>query len=152
MIDFLYERKKRCRTAYWNTTRGWTCLRTNSQILYRNHVRKTLWSVDGLSQTCKRVCMGCGWAVADVREGFHGIWSGCRRRARWIPWGVDGLSQTCERAFIRCGWFITSMREGLQGVRMVCRRPARGVPWGVDGLSQTYRMVTMVCGQSVTDV
>lgn len=59
-------------------------------------------SVVGLSQTCKKVSMGCDWSVTVVREGCHGGLMVCRRRVRVFPWGVVGLLQKCERESMWC--------------------------------------------------
>lgn len=86
--------------------------------------------------------MGCGWSVAEVQDGFHGLGLVCRSRAREIPWVstvcrssarwgawvVVDLSQTCERVAtgclsqtsesvsMGCSWSIAEAREGIHGV------------------------------------
>lgn len=60
--------------------------------------------------------MGCGWYVADVREGFLWIMMVYRIRERGLSWGVNGMSQTCERGSMGCGWSVADVREGFHGV------------------------------------
>ena len=90
----------------------------------------------GLLQTWKTFSMGCGWSVADVRDGFHGLLLVCFRRARRFQWVLIGLSQTCERDSMRYRLSVVAARDEVHGLWLVCRRRARRFPWGVDGLSQ----------------
>ena len=68
-------------------------------MVCRRRARGFAWVVVGLSQTCERGSTGYGQAVADVRDGFHGVWTVCRRRVRGPLLGVVGLSHLCERDY-----------------------------------------------------